>query len=212
VVGTALPSILLTRARRSTPTTIASALPQPNLGALLDEIHAPRAVPLHEEKPAVPDLSAQRRSDIRGPAAAFEVSNSASPRGTHAKSRWNFAIIGICSAAAIITLLATAKSLLVGSTLDLEIKAENSNVPILGIGGGAMIRNIGHAPIQIFEIRVNDREDCRPRIVNGLMGASEQKPFVLNVGDSVGLLTSCGIVRMTISADRGSAEYSFGGD
>src|SRR5262249_8130230 len=118
-IGAVLPPILLTRARRSKPTMNPSTPLEPNFEALLSESQARSAVSVRQEELAVPDH--------RGAPDALGTPRSAMAWDKQTKSKWGFVVIGISSAAAIIAMLATAGSLLVGSTLDLEIKAENSH-------------------------------------------------------------------------------------
>jgi hypothetical protein len=62
------------------------------------------------------------------------------------------------------------------------------------------IQNVGTKPIHLQDIVINDRKDCR--FVN-----ATPRGNILNVGDSILLVSECEAVRVTITTDDGPSTY-----
>lgn len=71
-----------------------------------------------------------------------------------------------------------------------------------------LIRNIGEEPIEIREIEVNRRPECKAGRMT-VKDADAFKPHTLQVGETAMWIANCGIVRINIKTNKGPLEYSF---
>ena len=71
-----------------------------------------------------------------------------------------------------------------------------------------LIRNIGEEPIEIQEIEVNRRPECKAGRMT-LNDADAFRPHTLQVGETAIWIANCGIVRINIKTNKGPYEYSF---
>lgn len=71
-----------------------------------------------------------------------------------------------------------------------------------------LLRNIGEDPIEIQEIEVNRRPECKAGRMT-LKDADAFKPLTLQVGEKAIWIANCNIVRINIKTNKGPYEYSF---
>lgn len=202
LAGGALPAFLLLRARRS----------QSRRAHV--ETHSMAAVPMPSEEEVARQSKAPSGSGTRPDDGTVEWPDDNRTSYSHpgnAHKRWRLRYLVIIGAIILAALLGiTAAYRFDDPSLGLEVKADRD--PVGGVGAGATITNVGNNAIHVIDVTINDRDDCKPKPLTGALGGERNEIALLKVGDTLGLITRCGIVRMTIKTDRGSAEYSFRGN
>jgi hypothetical protein len=123
-----------------------------------------------------------------------------------------------------IGLLAIIALVAINSDDDLGLELQVKSFPL---GSLLTIKNTGTGPTHILDVSINDREECsifpygqfqdqysKAQIhqswVNGDVPSS-RAPMAkeLRVGDSISLEPPCGVVRVTVTTDRGTETFSF---
>ena len=73
------------------------------------------------------------------------------------------------------------------------------------------ITNVGTEPIKITAVQFNGRSDCKPLLINGLLGIPMPfNPGSLREGEAMAVYSTClamNIVRVGISTDHGDEEF-----
>jgi hypothetical protein len=82
------------------------------------------------------------------------------------------------------------------------IFGDSDSLRVVYENGLLTIQNVGDKPVQIKGITINDRADCK---VIDLLPIAD----ALKVGDSRLLMTSCEVVRTTITTADGTETYYF---
>lgn len=78
--------------------------------------------------------------------------------------------------------------------------SDNNSLKVLYENNLLKIQNVGVKPVHLQDIVINDRKDCR--FVNATPLGN-----ILNVGDSILLVSECEAVRVTITTDDGPRTY-----
>lgn len=78
----------------------------------------------------------------------------------------------------------------------------------LNMDRSLLIRNIGEEPIEIQEVEVNRRPECKAGRMTA-KDADTYKPHTLQVGETAMWVAACSVVRANIKTNKGPYEYSF---
>ena len=133
--------------------------------------------------------------------------SAATPSGSPTQKKkglwWKLPLAAVGAIGLMISLFGLDQS------LDLEIEQEASALGIL-----LEITNKGKSPISITGLKVNDRDDCAigpinlSRIAMG-QGPAKLSPTELKVGQQLVLGSSCRVVRLRVTTDKGSDTFEF---
>jgi hypothetical protein len=117
------------------------------------------------------------------------------------KSRRGLTIfIAICAAA----ILAANLIKIANSQNDLELVKQGAFSDDDGMA--VEVTNVGHKPVTIIGMKVNDRDDCK---AGPLTLGNLNFPVKLNVGDKQMFVSTCNIIRINVQTDGGTSSYSF---
>jgi hypothetical protein len=100
---------------------------------------------------------------------------------------------------------------------------------LIGAAGWLSIQNVGHSPVHIINIKVNDRDDCNVVSLSELTPSDpdtreeiyrtmevpmgfpiRSNTNLLKVGDISLYRSSCNVVRITVETDQGSVTLDWG--
>lgn len=121
---------------------------------------------------------------------------------TEPNRKWRWWHVGLAGFGAIILL-----SLLFGSGGTLKLRVTTSEA-----GGGykrVQAVNVGEKPIDVTDLRINDRGECGPRPLPLSDPTDPFQTVKLQIGETAGWFTVCRVVRATFTSNSGSATYEF---
>jgi hypothetical protein len=85
---------------------------------------------------------------------------------------------------------------------DAQLSAETDS------SNAVKITNVGREVLQVKNIRINDRDDCKADFtITNLLGQNHGS--TLKVGDSLSFIATCQPIRMKVYTDKGDIDLSF---
>jgi hypothetical protein len=89
---------------------------------------------------------------------------------------------------------------------DVSSSSLNDDISVNFMGAFVFVTNVGHEPVTVLDVDINDRQECKP--TNAATGKKAGQPYRLKVGDYIAWNGPCPIVRALIKTDHGNATYA----